>query len=152
MLTLKNQWTISNKDVLEFSLFDDCCMNVSKNRRSTNHATTRRCISHRSFKVVYMYTMQGSIYHGVHSYNKWMRPKPNVIFAWIRNRVECRSWWTTHSLHYNLEQPYNIQMHFIQLVKQQKSTTKGPLDLIKMIHAKGLGKSWGFDYAHKMSI
>jgi hypothetical protein len=43
-------------------------------------------------------------------------------------------------------------MHFTQSLEQQKSTTKGSLDLIELIGAKGLGKSWGFDYAHKVPI
>jgi hypothetical protein len=38
-------------------------------------------------------------------------------------------------------------MHFTQSLKQQKSTTKGPSDLIKLIDVEGPGKSWGFDYA-----
>jgi hypothetical protein len=43
-------------------------------------------------------------------------------------------------------------MHFTQSLKEHKSTTKGPSDLIKLIDAKGPGKSWGFDYAHKVPI
>jgi hypothetical protein len=131
-----------------------CCYKiVSRSRRSTNYATTRRNISHvvhsksctckpckDRYIMVYIHTLS------------WCNQNPTWFLVWIHKRVECRSWWTTHSLHSNLEQPYNIQMHFTRSLKQQKSTTKGPSYLIKFIHAKGPGKSWGFDYAHKMPI
>ncbi len=153
MLALKNRWTISNKDVLELSLFDGCYINVSRSRISTNYAATRRCISHvvhsksctctpckDRYIMWYIHTVSGC------------NQNPTFFLVWIHNRIECRSWWATHSLHSKLERPYNIQMHFTQSLKWQKSTTKGPSDLIKLIDAKGLGKSWGFDYAHKVPI
>jgi hypothetical protein len=69
---------------------------------------------------------------------------PTLFLVWIHNKVECRSWWATHSLLCNLEQPYNFQMHFTQSLKQQNSTTKSPLDLIKVDWCQGAWKELGF--------